>query len=139
MAAGGQSQEEIVISAAEWSADTEAWLVFSLQDATLTDLHYQVQNGAKLFHVFSGGRHVGAFILRIDSSDELIEGVVVAAAARLPGHDLTLGLLPHIEKMFQGVDRVRIHTARPGMAKKLEKIGYEAKELVLAKVVGNGR
>lgn len=93
----------------------------------------QVRRGANVVEVWAGGEMVGAFILRLDSTVDGVDGVIVAAGGNLPGADLTALLLPYIERMFIGVRRVRIHTMRPGMARKLEGAGYKLAELVFVK------
>jgi hypothetical protein len=126
---------QISVLPAIWCADSETWLNFARQHASLADLQEQVEQGAALFHVFCDARLVGAFILRIDESASGSEGVIVAGAGRLPGFDFIVDLVPHIEKLFRNVNSIRIHTARPGLIKKLAKAGYEASEMVLRKAV----
>lgn len=128
-------QAEVKVLPGIWSADSEAWLTFAKQHATLDDLREQVEQGAYLFHVYCNGRMVGAFVLRIDEAASGSEGVIVAGAGRLPGFDFIVSLVPHIEKLFLNVKTIRIHTARPGLIKKLSRSGYEASEMVLRKVV----
>lgn len=90
----------------------------------------QVESGkASLFAVEVGGEVVGAFVLRVEGT----EGVIVAAAGRLDGVDLAPTILPHAETLFRGCRSVRVHTARPGMAKLLTRQGYAAQEIVLRK------
>jgi len=126
---------EVTIQPATWTAETANWLTFAQQHATLEDLREQINQGAALFHVYHLGQLVGAMILRVDQSASGAEGVVVAAAGRLPGFDFTLDLLPHVEKMFHNVKSVRIHTARPGMARKLARAGYQPSEMVFSKAI----
>lgn len=132
----GQAREvEVTVKPSTWTADTDTWLVFAQQHATLSDLREQIGQGAALFHVYQAGKMVGAMILRVDQSASGAEGVVVAAAGRLPGFDFTLDLLPHVERLFHGVKSVRIHTARPGMARKLAASGYTPTEMVFSKAI----
>lgn len=88
--------------------------------------------GATLLHVLSGSRLVGAIVLRVDPLPSGPEGVIVAAAGRLPGVRL-FDLLPHFEQRFKGVTAVRVHTARPGMVRQLLCAGYEVQETVMRK------
>ncbi|WP_293762599.1 hypothetical protein [uncultured Aquitalea sp.] len=94
----------------------------------------QVLQGAALFAVEQGGRDVAAFVLRWEGP----ECVVVAAGGSLPGVSLLDVILPHIEKNSQA-EFVRIHSARPGMARKLAQHGYGVAEIVYRKGVNNGR
>ena len=111
------------------------WLTLALQHASLADLRGQVDAGAALFAVREGARLVGAFVLRVDQTAQGSEGVIVAAGGNLPGFDFTVDLLPHVEALFSGVVAIRIHTARPGMARKLAAAGYMPREMVFAKVI----
>lgn len=109
----------------------------AMQHGSPADIRYQVETrGAQLFYCQSGGEIFGCFVLRIDHAPSGSEGVVVAAGGSLTGFDITLNLLPHVERMFKGVHRIRIHTARPGMAKKLAALGYWPREFVFGKDVG---
>lgn len=76
---------------------------------------------------------VGFVVLRIERYSGGNEGVILAAAGRLRGIDLTLQLLPHLEKLFTGVAYFRIATARPGLVKKLRRAGYGITHFVLRK------
>lgn len=119
----------------KWSASHEGWLVQARQNATIAELREQVEQGAALFGVYQGETQIGAFILRIDHSAEGDEGVIVAGAGQLHGFDFLDGLLPHMEKLFHGVRSIRVHTARPSMARKLAALGYTAAEMVFRKAV----
>jgi len=125
-----QKPETIAIVPAAWSAAAERWLRLAMQHASLHDLKNQVQRQeAMLFHVQGDGELVGAMVLRVEGT----EGVIVSAGGNLPGYDFTLDLLPHVEKLFINVKSVRIHTARPGLAKKLTALGYFPAEMVFVK------
>ncbi len=128
--------EKTVISlvAASWSEFAQHCLR-ATGAAHLPEYYRQYQNGAGLFEVVADGARVGVVLLRIDVLGSGAEGVIVAAAAHVPGVDMTEAVLPAIEGMFRGVDRIRIHTARPGLAKKLNKSGYRAQEVVMVKEV----
>lgn len=126
---------EVTIKPAPWSAESAMWLTLALQHATVADLRAQVEAGAALFAVESSGRMVGAFVLRLDQTAQGAEGVIVAAGGNLPGFDFTADLLPHVEDLFSGVVAIRIHTARPGMARKLAAAGYLPREVVFSKVI----
>lgn len=89
----------------------------------------QVEAGAaSLFMVDQGDEIIAAFVLRVDGD----EGVIVAASGPV---SLILELLPHMEARFSGCRVMRIHTARPAVARMLSRRGYGAAELVLRKVL----
>ena len=107
--------------------------VASKQRDELDNLRATVEKaGATLFHVLAGDRLIGAAVLRVDHLESGPEGVIVAAAGRLPGVRL-LDLLAHFEHRLPGVTAIRIHTSRPGMVRSLTRAGYEVAETVLRK------
>lgn len=130
------NRETLKVSAAEWSEEAAQVLAPSVPFGSVHDLAGQVESGAAvLFAVERGGKRVGFYILRIDQTASGAEGVLVAGAGR-DDFDLTANLLPHIETQFHGCRAIRIHTARPGLARKLTtKNGYGAAEMVLRKVL----
>lgn len=130
-------ENTVSIVPGRWSAQSAAWIATAIPQHVLPDIQAQVESGARLFDVMSGRRQVGAFVLRIDSAPSGDDGVIVAAGGHLPGFDFTVDLLPHIETLFKGVKAIRIHTARPGLAKKLARQGYDLTELVFRKCTRN--
>ncbi|SOD41607.1 hypothetical protein [Nitrosovibrio sp. Nv4] len=119
-----------------WSHDAEYWLGRVDQDATLADLKRQSEAGlCQVVYVERGGAVAGAVLLRIDVTSSGPQGVMVAAAGAL---ELMPVCMPYLEKMFQGVSSIRIHTARPGLVRKLTAMGYKPTEMVLRKEVVNG-
>lgn len=111
-------------------------IALALIDCDVADIEDQVDcEAAQLFTLHSAGDMVAAFVLRIDRIGGRNEGVVVAAAGRVPGVDLTALMMPVIEKMFEGCQSVRVHTARPGLGRKLVGMGYRVAELVLRKEI----
>lgn len=129
----------LTIHPAEWCADSERLLGLAMVHATTGDLKFQVESGkALLFQVIreQAGTMpalVGYYVLRVDETADGCEGVLVAAAGDGAGVDLTEAILPVIEKQFIGCRIIRIHTARPGLAKKLHAAGYNMGEMVLRK------
>lgn len=121
---------EIEINAVAW--DSLAAVVLS-KVGNPDDYAMQIQAGASLFQVKRGGLEIGLYLLRVDQLANSAEGVLVAAVSHDPHVDLTALVLPVIEKQFIGCRSIRIHTARPGLAKKLSRAGYSAAELVLRK------
>jgi len=128
-------KEGLTIAAAAWSAS----IADMLQAAgdCFDEVRAQVERGtSQLFTVERGGAVIAAFVLRIDHIQGGDDGVIVAAAGRGGDVNLTAAMLPFIEQMFIGCKRVRIHTARPGLAKILAaRFGYRVDELVLSKEI----
>lgn len=108
------------------------------QHATLAEIRHQVEClGARLFYVKAQGQAVGAFVLRMDTTPEGAEGVIVSAAGSVPGVDLIAACLPSIEARFQNVRAIRFHTASPALARRMAALGYEATEIVCRKKTSN--
>jgi hypothetical protein len=118
-----------------WTTQNEAYVASGLATAGLADIKWQVEHGAQLFEVvaLNGGVEIvtGAFVLRVDRQACKNVGVVVAAGGGVAGVDLTMTIMPHIEKMFYGCQGIRVHTARAGLVRKLEKMGFMSTEFVL--------
>lgn len=125
------AKKALAIICGDWSEWADAQLARACVHATPGELKKQWQDGAKLYYVMAGEMCVGAYLLRRDGS----EGVVIAAAGNGGGIDLLETILPVIEAQFSDCASIRIHTSRPGIIKKLTGAGYEAKEMVLAKVL----
>lgn len=68
------------------------------------------------------------------------EFVIVAAAGRAD-FDLTSKILPLFEIIahFNNCQTMRLHTARPGLVKKAEKMDWNFQEFVMRKELKNGR
>ena len=121
------------IESANWNPVTERFIASALSTASIEDIKEQVLNGAQLFKVVNQYvETVAAFVLRVDHMTHESQGVVVAAGGRAEV-DLTVHVLPAIERMFKGCKRLRIHTERVGLVKKLAKQGYDGAEFVLIK------
>lgn len=127
--------KEICIAAGAWGEDVEPWLAQALATATLQDLRSQVQAGAALFRVLHKGQTVGAFLLRVDKTEQGPQGVIVAAAAELQGVDMIATVMPVIESKFQGVGSIRYHTQKPALVRKMARLGYMAQEVICVKAV----
>lgn len=126
-------RQALTICRANWTEEAARVLAPSIPFGSAEDLREQVAAGACLFQVERAGDLVGFYVLRIDQSASGAEGVLVAAAAR-DETDLTASLLPHIERQFIGCKTIRIHTARPGLARKLAtRGGYGAAEIIMRK------
>jgi len=130
-----EAEKVVRLEPAEWGADAERLVPLALQHATVAEIRRQVETGAAaLWHVLEGEAVRAVFVLRVDHDADGSEGVIVAAAGACRGVDLTAALLPHVERLFLGCRAVRIHTARPGMARKLARMGYVPREVVFGKV-----
>lgn len=129
--------DKLVIAPGGWSDAVAELLADSKQHATIADLRLQVETGrAQLFEIRDdAGQLVATFILRVDQHAAGAEGVVIAVASRCRGIDMTAAIIPVIERLFINCKTMRIHTARPGMVRKLARLGFEAREMVLAKVI----
>lgn len=88
---------------------------------------------AQLFAVLHQMHMVGCYVLRVDCKPLGNEAVIVAAAGQLKGASLIASVLPHVEKQFNGCKAIRVHTARRGMLRELQKYNYRVREIVLAK------
>ena len=127
-------EKVLTVGPCDWSEPAARLIAMAVQHAAPLEIRNQVQSGvASLFGVQVGGELAAVFVLRVDRDSLGSEGVIVAAAGRVPGVDLTAVVLPHVEAMFRDCRAVRIHTARPGMARKLVRAGYRPSEIVFAK------
>lgn len=129
------------ICRAIWTPEIEALIQLAINTNPIATggidrIKRQVKNGSELWAVLDDDYEaVGAFVLRIDKSDGINEGVLVVGAGEIEGVDCTYLMLPHIEKMFIGCQSMRIHTNRPGLMKKLTKYGFTASEVILRKAL----
>lgn len=132
------AEEVLTIAAAEWAeADAVALASAFTVSGALEAVAAQVQSGAAcLFHVIDGAAVVGRYVLRVDQLGDSAEGVVVCAWGEWRGGALLPVVLPYIEKQFRGVSALRIHSARPGMIRRLAAIGYQPQEIVMRKEIG---
>lgn len=115
---------------------SEKNISLALGTATLNDIKEQVKNGAYLFNVLNNDVVVCSFVLRVDNFSDRSEGVIVAAGGDCENVDLTMSVVPVIEKMFTNCKTIRCHTARAGLAKKMGHMGYSVQEIVLIKTLG---
>lgn len=95
---------------------------------------YRDMPGAMLYRVASEGELVGYVVLRVVRQAHGAEGEIVAAAGRLPGADLTVAVLPALERMFSGVQGFTLTTARPGLLAKIAPLGYVVTHYTARKV-----
>lgn len=118
-----------------WSTQAAEWLQKSNVNFDVENIKAQVvEDGASVYKVMRDQVLVGFFVTRIDSLKTHDEGVLVAATGFDNQADLTKTILPEIEnKIFSGCKSVRIHTARPGLIKKLSSGGYKPLEFVMTK------
>lgn len=129
---------KLFIWPAGWNPVTKAFIESALSTASIDDMKDQVKTGAQLFKVVDEYMNtVAAFVLRVDYLAHETHGVVVAAGGRADV-DLTKHVLPVIERMFKGCQKIRIHTERVGLVRKLAAQGYGGVEYVLLKELKHG-
>ncbi len=85
------------------------------------------------------GEHVGTVLVRTEAGDLGKEFVIVAAAGSYEGLDLTAAILPALERLArdEGCVTVRVHTMRPGLVRKLGRMGYATSEIVMRRVIAH--
>lgn len=128
------TDKTLTIEPGAWNEEVGELLAAAAPRGSLADIRAQVEAGqAKLYLVKHDGAPVGAFVLRVDHAHGGDEGVIVAGAGRLPGTDLIETCIPHIETLFQGCARIRYHTGKPALARKLMRQGYAPREIVSTK------
>jgi hypothetical protein len=119
----------------KWNPVTEELIGRALSSATVGDIKRQTAGeGARLFVVQDeSAETVLAYVLRVDRQENKTVCVIVAAGGNLPGEDLTALMLPHVERQFIGCDEIRFHTARPGLCRKMARMGYATQEIIMKK------
>lgn len=133
-------EKALTIHAARWTAETEHLIAKALTDATVEDIKRQTESGnAKLFSVCDEDAEiVAAFVLRVDAQVNKNVGVVVAAGSEEKDLDMTAAMMPYIETMFTGCQSLRVHTARPGLVKKLCRLNWKVAGIELTKELNHG-
>ena len=122
--------------ATEWTTDLSLRLSLAAVHASLDDLKNQFDSGAPVFWVQVNDLTVGAYMLRFDQlTSGQIEGVVVAGQGMHADIQLFDLVMPTIEQQCRerGCKTLRVHTSRPGVAKKLQRHGFELAEVVTTK------
>ncbi len=102
--------------------------------------HRQVETDNLMIEgVWADEELIGAIFWRVETGDRGQEFVIVAASGELPGVDLIRSVLPTFETMARraGTAFIRVHTARPGLVRRLGSMGYRPEEVVLRKAVVN--
>lgn len=128
--------QTLTIAPGPWGAAADRLIGLAAPFGTLPDIRAQVESGAaRLFYASNDGGPVLAFVLRVDTTANGAEGVIVAAGGDAPGIDLTASCLPAIESLFLNCERIRYHTHNPALARKLARVGYAAREIVCFKEV----
>lgn len=79
------------------------------------------------------GALVGFIVLRIERYAGGAEGVLLAAAGRLPGANLYAQILPVLEQMFHGVKSYRVDSCRSAGVLELIRAGYLPTHFVMRK------
>lgn len=136
----GEGVAQVTIAPCAWNEAAAALLAGHETAAVLESFRADVEAGAaQLLHISDeAGALLCTVLIRIDDDPDGPEGVIVSAAGRAD-FDLTAECLGAIEARFKGVAGFRIHTKRPGLARKLQRQGYGAAELVLRKRVTHGQ
>lgn len=130
---------QLTITAQDWTQHAADLLAAAVPNCSILDIKQQIDDEhAQLFRVDKGFQFIGYYVLRIDYLTEHNEGVIIAAVGKDSSIDLTLEIIPAIEKQFIGCKFLRIHTARPGLVKKLNAIGFNPLEFVMIKGLVNG-
>lgn len=123
------TQKELTIQPATWGPEVEDCIAGKVPHVPVDVAREVVEGGGALFQVKAeSGALVGYYILTIEGE----EGVLYLGVGNEPGFDLTGAIVPVVETQFPGCKAIRIHTRRPGLARKLTAMGYEP-ELVLRK------
>ena len=122
-----------------WSDEIADHLQRACVYATRADLKAQADKGAQCFAIEHGGELIGAYMLRVDQPTAGPEGVIVAASGHIENVELLESVYPAIEAQFRhaGCRTMRIHTARPGIARMMGARGFNMAEIVLSKVLNN--
>lgn len=133
-------EKRLTIVSSPWTEEANGLIAQAVRPLSLICVRQQVEDGqAKLFQVLDGEKVVGAFILRVDKTATGDEGVIVAGAGQCDGVDMLKTCMPAIESMFIGCSRIRYHTEKPALARKLSGMGYSGGEIVCIKELNHGR
>jgi hypothetical protein len=124
-----EKTDSLTLRAVSWSQDAESALARAqaLSTGSAAPLRALVESGqAALLAACARDLPVLYLVMRVEDQARGREGVVLAAAGGLKGHDLTRALLPQLERLFASVGcaSVRIQTARRGLMRKLAALGY---------------
>ena len=128
-------QDQLKSIAVDWSDEAQELLSAAVPNGNILDIKNQVDQGASLFKLSHGDKLIGYYVLRIDRLAQHNEAVIVAAVGVHDFIDLTMTICPVIETQINNCSFIRIHTARPGLVKKLALIGYQPQEFVMRKAL----
>lgn len=129
--------QEIRLVPCQWSDEIAEHLQRACIYATRADLKAQADRGAQCYAIEHAGEVIGAYMLRVDQPMQGPEGVIVAASGHIENVELLETVYPAIEAQFAraGCKTMRIHTARPGIARMMGARGFNMAEIVLSKVL----
>lgn len=116
-----------------WNDEAEDLLKRASHNCDVLDLKNQVEQGASLFELSVDDVLIGYYILRVDHLANWSEAVFVAGAGSHPTIDVTTAAVLLVEKQVIGCKFLRIHTSRPGIVKKIVKLGYQPQEFIMMK------
>lgn len=125
-------QEILTIEPGEWCPDVQALCerrFMSDRFDELRRIRARVLAGAAV--LFKVTDATGVLRMVYTLAVEGRTGIVTMAAGE-GDTDLTHHVLPDIKRRFRDCDRLRIHTARPGLARKLQREGFTCDEIVLS-------
>lgn len=130
------SETELKIDCIAWNDEAEKALTISSLNCSVLDIKKQViKDLASLFQISIKSEIVGYYVLRVDELVEGNEGVILAMACVNKGFDMTAILDPVVSQQFKNCIAMRVHTARAGLVKKLDKLGWMAQEFVMKKAL----
>lgn len=127
------------IKASPWCEEAEQLLQSTLRGVpcfTVEDYAREIEQNidCQLYSVATeAGALVGFIVLRIERYAGGAEGVLVAAAGRLPGANLYAQVLPALERMFRGVKSYRVDSCRSAGVLELMRAGYLPTHFVMRK------
>jgi len=139
-----QTVATLTLRLARWSPDVAADMARLPEcDPTVSPDWFRAQVEAGGLKVLTAenedGEHVGTLLVRTEAGDLGKEFVIVAAAGGYEGVDLTAAILPTLERLARegGCCTVRVHTMRPGLVRKLGRMGYATSEIVMRRVIAH--
>lgn len=144
MARVRQKKVEITLQPVAW-CDALASLLSPLAERDALygadALRADVESGrVQVFGGFYREKMIGAVALRIDALAGGRELVIMNAAHRVKGGDLTAAVMPYLETVAEaaGCVSMRVHSARKGMGRHLQGYGFNPIETVFRKAVSGG-
>lgn len=130
------SKAKLKIDCIEWNDDAQIMLDIPSRNCGVDDIKRQVVNDlASLFKISLNDEIIGYYVLRVDTLAHGNEGVIIAFACNHQKFDMTALIEPVIAKQFKNCISMRMHTARAGLVKKLNELGWQPQEFVMRKAL----